>query len=299
MTIQIPALEWVCNAEGYLRDVDGIKQQISPYTIHGPLISSLDMDGVQPSEMQWTPLLKLRSCDPYIRKLRDFFPGLYFMSGQDPFKCLVLTVLTQNKTAERARMAFYRLVRRFGTIDPETLSVANPHDIVPVLYRCGPHRKAGYLVSLAREIMRRWKGDMAWVYGAAEHAREVLVSLPGVGPKTADCVLLYAAGHEVVPIDTHVERVARRLGFIERGALQQGFTIDLQKMRGSDRSKDIAKEALEKELIFPGRSHVLLIQLGFEFCHAVAPDCLACPIRGECSSLDNAAKRLDPSLMEL
>ncbi len=291
MTIQIPALEWVCNSDGYLRVVDGITQRIHPHTFQGPLISDLDMEDVQPSEMQWTPLLKLKSRDPCIRTLRDYFAGLYFMSGQDPFRCLTLTVLTQNKTAERARAAFYELVRRFGTITPETLSVANPHDIVPALYRCGPHRKAGYLVSVARELMRRWNGDMSWVYDAPDLARELLVSLPGIGPKTADCVLLYAAGHDVVPIDTHIERVARRLGFIERGALRRGLAIDVEEIRGSDRSKDIAKEALEKELFHPGRSHLLLIQHGFEFCHATAPECFACPIRRECPSPDNRTNR--------
>jgi len=294
MTIQIPALEWVCYSDGYLRVVDGITQRIHPHTFQGPLTSDLDMEDVQPSEMQWTPLLKLKSRDPCIRTLRDYFAGLYFMSGQDPFRCLTLTVLTQNKTAERARAAFYELVRRFGTITPETLSVANPHDIVPALYQCGPHRKAGYLVSIARELMRRWNGDMSWVYDAPDLARELLVSLPGVGPKTADCVLLYAAGHDVVPIDTHIERVARRLGFIERGALRRGLAIDVEEIRGSDRSKDIAKEALEKELFHPGRSHLLLIQHGFEFCHATAPECFACPIRLECPSLDNRYKSAAP-----
>jgi endonuclease-3 len=294
MTIQIPALEWTHNSEGYLRLVDGITQRIRPHTFQGPLSSDLDLEGVQSSEMQWTPLLKLRSRDPCIRKLRDFFAGLYFMSEQDPFRCLTLTVLTQNKTAERARAAFYELVRRFGTITPETLSVANPYDIVPALYRCGPHRKAGYLVSVARELMRRWNGDMSWVYDAPDRARELLVSLPGVGSKTADCVLLYAAGHDVVPIDTHIERVARRLGFIERGALRRGLAIDVEEIRGSDRSKDIAKEALEKELFHPGRSHLLLIQHGFEFCHAAAPECFACPIRRECPSLDNRYKSTAP-----
>jgi endonuclease III len=290
MTIQIPALEWTHNSEGYLRLVDGITQRIRPYTFHSPLTSDLDMEGVQLSEMHWTPLLKLKSRDPYIRKLRDFYSGLYFMSGQDPFRCLALTVLTQNKTAERARAAFYGLIRRFGTITPETLSVANPHDIVPVLYRCGPHRKAGYLVSIARELMRQWNGDMSWVHDAPDRARELLISLPGVGPKTADCVLLYAAGHDIVPIDTHIERVARRLGFIKRGALRRGLDINVEEIRGSDRSKDIAKEALEKELFHPGRSHLLLIQHGFEFCHATAPECFACPIRRECPSLDNRYK---------
>jgi len=294
MTIQIPALEWICNSEGYLRVVDGITQQISPYPLHGPLSSHLDMERMQPDEMQWTPLLTLTSRDPYVSKLRDFFAGLYFITGQDPFRCLILTVLTQNKTAERARAAFYELIRRFGKITPETLSVINPHDIVPVLYQCGPHRKAGYIVSIAREIVRRWDGDLSWVYDAPDRARELLVSLPGVGPKTADCILLYAAGHEVVPIDTHVERVARRLGFIERGASRRGLAIDAKKISGSDKSKDVAKEALETELSHPGRSHLLLIQHGFEFCHATAPECFACPIRYECLSVDNRYKSKAP-----
>jgi endonuclease III len=294
MTIQIPALEWICNSEGYLRIVDNSTQRIRPDPLQDPLSSHLNMEGVQPDEMQWTPLLKLSSRDPYIRKLRDYFAGLYFMTGQDPFRCLILTVLTQNKTAERARAAFCELIRRFGTITPETLSVIDPRDIVPVLYRCGPHRKADYIVSIARESMRRWEGDLSWIYDAPDHARERLLSLPGVGPKTADCVLLYAAGHEVVPIDTHVERVARRLGFIERGASRRGLSINAKEIHKSDKSMDIAKEALEMELSHPGRSHLLLIQHGFEFCHATAPACFACPIRYECPSIDNRYKSTPP-----
>jgi endonuclease III len=72
--------------------------------------------------------------------------------------------------------------------------------------------------------------------------------------------------------------------------LRRGLDINVEEIRGSDRSKDIAKEALEKELFHPGRSHLLLIQHGFEFCHATAPECFACPIRRECPSLDNRYK---------
>jgi endonuclease-3 len=135
---------------------------------------------------------------------------------------------------------------------------------------------------------------LSWVYDPPDPARELLVTLPGVGPKTADCVLLYAGGHEVVPIDTHVERVARRLGFIERGASRRGLDINAKEIHGSDRSKDIAKEVLETELPHPGRSHLLLIQHGFEFCHATAPECFACPIRYECPSIDNRCKSTAP-----
>jgi len=287
MTIQIPALEWVNNSNGYRKLIDGVTQTISPHACNGPLASDLDMEGVRPNEMHWTPLLQLKGLDPRVRKLRDVFAGLYFMNGQDPFRCLTLTLLTQNKTAERARTAFCELSRRFGSITPQTLCEAHPHEILPALQRCGPHRKAGYLISMARALMQQWNGDMSWVYDEPHRAREVLLSLPGVGPKTADCVLLYAAGHEIVPVDTHIERVARRLGFIERGAIRRGLDVNAEEIRGSTRSKDLAKEALEHDLVHPGRSHLLLIQHGFEFCHATAPACFLCPIREECTSIDN------------
>jgi endonuclease-3 len=290
MTIQIPALEWVRDSKGYVRLIDGSTQRISPHASKGPLTSVLAMADVQPAEMHWTPLLKLKSRDQYIRELKNFYRGLFFMEGQDPFRCLTLTVLTQNKTAERARTAFYKLVRQFRTIDPQSLSSVDPHDILPALQRCGPHRKARHLVEIARELMRRWNGDLSWVYEAPDRARELLLSLPGVGPKTADCVLLYAAGHDVVPIDTHVERVARRLGYIEHEALRRGLSIDAEGIQGSERSKGIAKKALENELFRPGMSHLLLIQHGFEFCHANVPDCFACPIRRECPSHENRYK---------
>ena len=290
MTIQIPALEWVNTSSGYRRLVDGVTQTIAPHACNGPLACDLDMEGVSPNEMRWTPLLHLKSLDPLIRKLRDAFAGLYFMNGQDPFRCLTLTLLTQNKTAERARTAFCELSRRFGSITPQTLCEAHPHEILPALQRCGPHRKAGYLISIARTLMQQWNGDMSWVYDEPHRAREVLLSLPGVGQKTADCVLLYAAGHEIVPVDTHIERVARRLGFIERGAMRRGLNVNVEEIRGSNRSKDLAKEALEHELVHPGKSHLLLIQHGFEFCHATAPACFPCPIREECTSIDNRYK---------
>jgi endonuclease-3 len=290
MTIQIPALEWVNYSNGYHRLVDGVAQTISPHAFKGPLTSELDMEGVHPDEMHWTPLVQLKSHDPCIDKLRAAFAGLYFMNAQDPFRCLTLTLLTQNKTAERARSAFSDLTKRFGSITPQTLYEATPDEVLPALQRCGPHRKAGYLVSLARTLMQKWNGDMSWVYNDPHRAREVLLSLPGVGPKTADCVLLYAAGHEVVPVDTHIERVAGRLGFIERGAMRRGLDVNVEAIRGSNKSKELAKESLEHELVHPGMSHLLLIQHGFEFCRATAPACFLCPIREECTSIDNRYK---------
>ncbi len=287
MTIQIPALEWIRQGEGYRRGVKGATQRMRPLAVTNELINTLDLEGIRGDELHWTPLAALPAETDVMRALRDFYAGIYFMEGQDPFRCLTLTILTQNKTAERAREAFDRLVHHFELITPQILSDADPRDIVPLIRRCGPHRKASYLVSVAREIMHRWQGEMSWTYDARDQARETLLSLPGVGPKTADCVLLYAAGHDVVPIDTHVERVARRLGFVGRAAERRGVSLDLEPKGGSDKSKELAKDGLESELIAPGKSHLLLIQHGFECCHAHGPACDRCPVRYTCASRDN------------
>lgn len=287
MNIQIPALEWTREGHGYCRGRNGVTQSVRPWILENARAEILDLQGVRVDELHWTPLAALPAETEPMRALRDFYAGIYFMDGQDPFRCLTLTILTQNKTAERAREAFDKLVAHFGSITPQIVCDADPRDIVPLLRRCGPHRKAAYLVSSARELMRCWEGDMSWVYDAPDQARETLLSLPGVGPKTADCVLLYAAGHDVVPIDTHVERVAGRLGFVERAAARRGLSHDLERMSGTDRSKELAKYGLEYELTFPGKSHLLLIQHGFECCHASRPACPSCPLRHLCTSRDN------------
>jgi endonuclease-3 len=291
MNIQIPALEWVRSDGRYCRNIHGIHQYIRAVEESTEaLIRELEMENVSGEEMHWTPLLRLTIEDPRMRKLRDFFKGIYFMNGQDPYRCLILTLLSQNKTAERARWTFNALVENFVDITPHVVSTADVRKLARLLYRCGPHRKAHYIVDASLELLKRWDGDMSWIYDDEDAARATLLSLPGVGPKTADCILLFAAGHDVVPIDTHVERVARRLGFIEEHAAKTGDGDRSEKTGGSDRAKLLAKEALESTLKSPGKSHLLLIQHGFEFCHAKRPDCFVCPVREECNSTDNRYK---------
>jgi len=291
MNIQIPALEWIKIEERYYRNVHGRNQCMRAVKgANGARIRELETENVSGEEMHWTPLLKLTTEDPRIRRLRDFFTGIYFMNGQDPYRCLILTLLSQNKTAERARWTFNALVENFVDVTPQIFSIANARKLTRLLHRCGPHRKANYIIDASLELMKRWDGDMSWIYDDKDAARAALLSLPGVGPKTADCILLFAGGHDVVPIDTHVERVARRLGFIEEHAARVGIDVHFEKTQGSTKAKQLAKEVLESVLESPGKSHLLLIQHGFEFCHAQRPNCFACPIREECNSTDNRYK---------
>src|SRR5207247_4114377 len=78
--------------------------------------------------------------------------------------------------------------------------------------------KAPRILAILAEIRERQGGslDLGWMKAARDaEVKEYLMSLPGVGPKTAACVLAFALGRPALPVDTHVHRVARRLGFID------------------------------------------------------------------------------------
>ena len=111
--------------------------------------------------------------------------------------------------------------------------------------------------------------DLAWMEEAPlAEARDYLCELPGVGRKTAACVLLFSYGRPDVPVDTHVYRVGTRLGlWPERTSLERAHDEML-------RLVDSPEEAYEL--------HVLLIRHGRRTCTARNPDCAACPLRRMC-----------------
>ena len=131
--------------------------------------------------------------------------------------------------------------------------------------------KAPRIQAVLEEVQRRTGGwNLAFLRDfPLPEAKAWLRSLPGVGPKTAACVLLFAVGLPALPVDTHVYRVARRLGLIEQRL-----------------SPDEAHDALER-LVAPEQVyefHMLLIQHGRRLCKAPRPLCHACPLNDICPS---------------
>lgn len=111
---------------------------------------------------------------------------------------------------------------------------------------------------LSSELARRTTED-AWQY---------LRSLPGVGPKTAACVLMFHLDRPAFPIDTHVGRTLRRLGIIG-----QNVSIDV--------AHTLLGKVLPQEWVYP--LHVNLITHGRQICHAQKPECSRCPLYSECA----------------
>jgi endonuclease-3 len=273
MDIQITALEWMLEDGKYFRYCDGrdvcLEQlpdgslRVTPPEFYEKVMGIFDycLDGVYHGD------------NKILLTLQEFYRRCWVLKLQDPYVSLVITILTQNKTADSARRTFHRLQHRYGGIDVYKMAAADEKELEELIRYSGPY-KAAYIIGCSKQIIEHWNGSMEWLRDVpTEEAREALLSLQGVGPKTADCVLLFSLGHSVVPVDTHICRVSERLGLSTAAG-------------DGEAAKRKVKEDLEKRQRIPGMAHLLIINLGRDFCKALAPlhhvcpvDCL-CPKRG-------------------
>ena len=181
---------------------------------------------------------------------------------------LILTLLSQNTADYNSGHAFSRLLQRF----PDWQSVLDaPVSEVEDAIRPGglAPTKAPRLQALLAEVKARsGTFDLRFLDDLPlDQAREWLRTLPGVGPKTAACVLLFGMGRPGLPVDTHVHRVSMRLGLI-----------------APKLPPDKAQTQLEAEV--PENDHyafhVLLIKHGRHRCMARSPNCPECPLLPQC-----------------
>lgn len=200
---------------------------------------------------------------------------LWRQRGRGPFEILVQTVLSQNTNWRNTKLAFDRLMKKFRT--PKQLAEADAREIQKLIEPAGLHQmKSGRLKQIAQIICDKVNGDLGRVIRKPiEEARGELLALPGVGYKTADCVLLFAAGRDVLPIDTHIFRVAERLGFISARDGYEAVKTRLEGLVPSGRR---------------GEAHILLIQHGRRYCNARTPLCEDCPIGDLCPYKSSKAK---------
>jgi endonuclease III len=185
-----------------------------------------------------------------------------------PLDELVLTVLSQNTNDTNRDRAYGDLRTRFPSWD----DVADAP--LPAIARAIRRGGLGPTKSVRlREILRTLRDrripldDRAFVGMRSASLWELLVGLRGVGPKTAACVLLFSLGRPFFPVDTHVHRVARRLGLVP------------------DEADAVKAQALIQEAVPPKdvyALHMLLIRHGREVCIARRPLCSRCPLSAIC-----------------
>jgi endonuclease-3 len=201
-------------------------------------------------------------------RLRKRYGELLPPRRSDPLEELVLTVLSQHTSDLNAERSFAGLRAAFPTWDEV---VRAPTRRVADAIRSGglADTKAPRIQAILREIReRRGRFDLSYLRDLPdEEARSELVSLPGVGPKTAAVVLSFSLGRDSMPVDTHVHRVTRRLGWIPATASAE---------RADRLLHGTIPPGMRTEL------HVALIRLGREICKAPTPRCRICPLKDVC-----------------
>ena len=215
-----------------------------------------------------SPAVLRRRARTVLNRLRKRYGELLPPRRSDPLEELVLTVLSQHTSDINAERAFESLRAAFPSWDDV---VAAPTRAVADAIRSGglADTKAPRIQAILREVAeRRGTFDLASLAGLSDdEARAELMSLPGVGPKTAAVVLSFSLGRDSMPVDTHVHRVTRRLGLVSPKA-------------SAERADRLLHELVPEGLRTP--LHVALIRLGREICKAPIPRCRVCPLNDIC-----------------
>jgi endonuclease-3 len=210
-----------------------------------------------------------RSDKRRVRAIRDRLSAEYgrprLRPHRRPVDELILTVLSQNTNDRNRDVAYARLKERFP--DWRALRDARVADVEDAI------RPGGLAPTKAKRIQAMLGAladdDLRWLEQAPlDEARSYLCALPGVGRKTAACVLLFSYGRPEVPVDTHVYRVGSRLGLFRPRASFNEAHDELLRLCGDP------EDAYEL--------HVLLIRHGRRTCTARAPRCPECPLLRMC-----------------
>ena len=213
-------------------------------------------------------------------RLRDVYGIPLAKPHGHPIAELILTVLSQSTNDRNRDVAYFALRDRFE--DWEAIRDA-PVDLIEEAIRPGgiSKVKSARIKSILRAITDQPRPDGApptgelsldWLASQpVPVAQEYLTSLPGVGRKTAACVLLFALGMRDVPVDTHVSRVGWRLGLFRPGAPFEELHDEM-----------LAITPPGEELEF----HLNLLRHGRRTCHSQRPECRDCALRRMCPSAD-------------
>jgi endonuclease III len=209
-----------------------------------------------------------------VERIRDRLQDVYGVPVQppheDPLAELVLTVLSQSTNDRNRDVAYLRLREWFPSWEavrdapvPDVEEAIRPGGISKVKSQ----RIHDILVAI--EAANRDEGlELGWMRSApVEESRAFLCDLPGVGRKTAACVLLFSYGLRDVPVDTHVSRVGMRLHLLRPGAPFEELHDEM-----------LALTPPGAELEF----HVNILRHGRRTCHAQRPACEACALRRSC-----------------
>jgi endonuclease-3 len=188
---------------------------------------------------------------------------------QDPFRILIATILSARTRDENTTRVVMELFKRYKSM--KELAEADVEDIKVLIHSLGFYNiKARRVKQVSQLIMQKY-------HGIVPADVEKLIGLPGVGRKTANCVLVYGFNQPAIPVDTHVHRISNRIGLVntknpKETELELGSIIN-------------RKHWIEINDIF--------VTYGQTICLPIRPKCKLCRIKGICKFYQNRGNTID------
>jgi endonuclease-3 len=188
--------------------------------------------------------------------------------SRDPFKVLIAAILSHRTKDENTIKAFQQLFSTYK--DVKEIAEGDENKIKELI------RPAGFYRVKARRIKEISKIIMDQYNGKVPDDLEKLLSLPSVGRKTANCVLVYGFGKEAIPVDTHVYRVMNRIGFVNTKTPEE---TEFELMKKVDR-----KYWMDLNLLF--------VKFGQRICKPIMPKCNMCRLISYCKWYQEFGKKI-------
>ena len=185
--------------------------------------------------------------------------GLHKIQAARPFRILIATVLSARTKDENTTKAANQLFKVYGT--PQKLANAKVKDVEKIIKSVGfYHVKSKRIIEVAKLLISKYGGKVP-------SDIDELVEIPGVGRKTANCVLVYAFEQPAIPVDTHVHRISNRLGLVST-KMPEETEMELRKTIPKKFWLDINNT---------------FVMYGQNICKPISPMCDVCKIRNACN----------------
>jgi len=207
------------------------------------------------------------SIDLIIKNLEEIY-SLRIFENSNPFRVLIRTILSQRTRDENTDAASELLFSKFST--PESIAYANVEDVELLIKKSGfYHVKARRVKEVSRIIHENYNDTVP------DDLKELL-SLPGVGRKTANCVLVYGFHEDAIPVDVHVHRISNRIGLVNT--------------KNPDETEQELMKVVPKKYWLPLND--LFVQFGQTICRPIGPKHEICPIAEVCDYYNQMESKL-------
>ncbi len=199
------------------------------------------------------------------RRLVDAFGPQGWWPAETPFEMIVGAILTQNTSWQNASKAIAQL-KAHQLLEPNALAQVTDSALGQWIRSAGYYnQKAKRLKIFCTHLLTHWQGDLASFLGQdMDVLRRELLTIKGIGPETADSIILYAAHQPSFVVDAYTHRIFSRHGWVPE-------RIDYEELRS------FFMDVLEPDVAFFQELHALIVRLGKQHCRR-KPACRACPL---------------------